>query len=91
MFCLPARRPPIRWGGILTTSGDAHDGVALLRQASGAGASDPRILYHYAVALKDTGMNDEAKKQFKAVVENKSEFKEKLEAQQMLDDMAKGT
>jgi putative PEP-CTERM system TPR-repeat lipoprotein len=78
-------------GWILTTSGNAQSGVALLRQASGDGASDPRILYHYAVALKDTGNKDEAKKQLETVVENKAEFKEKVEAQKLLDDMAKGT
>jgi putative PEP-CTERM system TPR-repeat lipoprotein len=78
-------------GWILTTSGNAQSGLALLRQASGDGTSDPRILYHYAVALKDTGNKDEAKKQLETVVENKAEFKEKVEAQKLLDDMAKGT
>jgi cellulose synthase operon protein C len=78
-------------GWILTTGGNARDGVALLRQASGDSTSDPRIVYHYAVALKDTGNKDEAKKQLEIVVENKAEFKEKAEAQKLLDDMAKGT
>jgi putative PEP-CTERM system TPR-repeat lipoprotein len=78
-------------GWILTTGGNARDGVALLRQASGDNTADPRILYHYAVALKDTGNKDEAKKQLETVVENKAEFKEKVEAQKLLDDMAKGT
>jgi putative PEP-CTERM system TPR-repeat lipoprotein len=78
-------------GWILTTSGNPQSGVALLRQASGDGTSDPRIQYHYAVALKDTGNKDEAKKQLQAVVDNKAEFKEKVDAQKMLDDMAKGT
>ena len=78
-------------GWILTTGGNAERGVALLRQASSEGAADPRILYHYAVALKDTGNRDEAKKQLEAVVGNKDEFKEKAEAQKLLDDMAKGT
>lgn len=78
-------------GWILTTSGNAQSGVALLRQASGDATTDPRILYHYAVALKDTGNKDEAKKQLQAVVDNKADFKEKGEAQKMLDDMAKGT
>ena len=52
-------------GWILTTSGNAQSGVTLLRQASGNGASDPRIQYHYAVALKDIGNKEEAKKQLK--------------------------
>jgi predicted Zn-dependent protease len=78
-------------GWILTTSGNPQTGVALLRQASGENTNDPRILYHYAVALKDTGNKDEAKKQLETVVGNKAEFKEKVEAQKLLDDMAKGT
>ncbi len=78
-------------GWILTTAGNAKSGVALLRQANGEGVSDPRIQYHYAVALKDTGDNAEAKKQLGAVLENKAEFKEKAEAQKLMDDLAKGT
>ena len=73
-------------GWILTTAGNAASGVALLRQASGEGAADPRIHYHYAVALKDTGDKDEARKQLETVVANKAEFKEKAEAQKLLDD-----
>ena len=42
-------------GWILTTAGKADTGVLLLRQASAQAASDPRVQYHYAVALKDTG------------------------------------
>ncbi|MGD0103711.1 MAG: XrtA/PEP-CTERM system TPR-repeat protein PrsT [Rhodopila sp.] len=78
-------------GWILTTSGNPQTGVALLRQASGENTNDPRIQYHYAVALRDTGNKDEAKKQLENVVGNKAEFKEKVEAQKLLDDMAKGT
>lgn len=79
-------------GWILTTSGNAQNGVALLRQASGnAGTTDPRILYHYAVALKDTGNRDEARKKLEMVVANKADFKEKTEAQKLLEDMSKGS
>ncbi len=78
-------------GWILTTSGKAVDGIPLLRQASVENATDPRILYHYAVALKDTGNKDEARKQLETVIASKGDFKEKTEAQKMLDDMAKGT
>lgn len=78
-------------GWILTTSGNATNGVSLLRQATGEPASaDPRILYHFAVALKDTGAKDEAKKALEVVVANKADFKEKAEAQKLLDDLSKG-
>ncbi len=78
-------------GWILTTSGDAKSGVTLLRQATGDGTPDPRIVYHYAVALKDTGDKDEAKKQLGIVLENKGAFKDRAEAQKLMDDLAKGT
>ena len=53
-------------------------------------ANDPRILYHFAVALKDTGKRDEAIKMLNAVVANKGEFGEKAEAQKLLDELNKG-
>jgi putative PEP-CTERM system TPR-repeat lipoprotein len=80
-------------GWILTTSGDPKNGSTLLRQASGsaAGTGDPRILYHYAVALNDTGDKDAAKKALETVVANQGQFKEKVLAQKLLDDLSKGT
>lgn len=78
-------------GWILTTSGKADAGVSLLRQAAGEATNDPRILYHYAVALKDTGNKDDAIKQLKSVIAAKGEFTEKKEAQKLLDEMTKGS
>jgi putative PEP-CTERM system TPR-repeat lipoprotein len=78
-------------GWILTTSGNPGDGLPLLRQATSQSSVDPRILYHYAVALKDTGNRDEAKKNLQTVVASKGEFKEKTDAQKVLDDLAKGS
>ena len=78
-------------GWILTSSGNAKSGLALLRQASGDGVTDPRILYHYGVALNDTGDKDAAKKALETVVANQATFKEKDLAQKLLDDMAKRT
>jgi cellulose synthase operon protein C len=77
-------------GWILTTSGDPRRGATLLRQASSDG-SDPRILYHYAVALNDSGDRAAAKKALESVVANQSQFKEKDLAQKLLDDLSKGT
>jgi putative PEP-CTERM system TPR-repeat lipoprotein len=78
-------------GWILTTNGNAKTGAALLRQASGDGGSDPRILYHYAVALNNSGEKDAARKALGTVVANPAAFKEKALAQKLLDDMSKGT
>jgi Flp pilus assembly protein TadD len=78
-------------GWILTTSGDPKSGATLLRQASNGMISDPRILYHFAVALNDTGDKDGAKKALATVVANQAQFKEKELAQKLLDDLSKGT
>ena len=78
-------------GWILTTSGDPKNGATLLRQATGDAGSDPRILYHFAVALNDTGDKDAAKKALETVVANQAQFKEKDLAQKLLDNLSKGT
>ena len=78
-------------GWILTTSGNPKDGAALLRQAAGDGSGDPRILYHYGVALNGSGDKDGAKKALEVVVANKASFKEKDLAQKLLDTLSKGT
>ena len=61
-------------GWILVTSGKPQTGVALLRQASAQGHDDPRILYHYAVALNDTGNKADAIEVLKAVVSAQGEL-----------------
>ncbi len=78
-------------GWILTTSGKAANGVPLLRQAVAEAQNDPRILYHFAFALKETGKKDEAIKHLNAVIAAKGEFKEKKEAQALLDELTKGS
>jgi Flp pilus assembly protein TadD len=77
-------------GWILVSDGNLAQGTPLLRQAVGQAGNDPRILYHYAVALKDTGKRNEAIKLLTAVVANKGEFGEKVEAQKLLDELNKG-
>ena len=77
-------------GWILTTKGKLASGIALLRQASNQVGDDPRVLYHYAVALNDTGQRDAAIKLLNAVVVDKSEFDEKADAQKLLSELTKG-
>ena len=74
-------------GWILVTTGDAPNGVALLRQATTEASTDPRVVYHYAVALKDTGDKNEAIKQLTVVVGLKGPAKEKEDAQRLLTDL----
>ena len=78
-------------GWILTGSGNSEAGVNLLRQASAEAASDPRVLYHFAVALKNTGKKDQAIKVLTEVVANKAQFKEKADAEQLLESLKKGS
>jgi Flp pilus assembly protein TadD len=78
-------------GWILTTGGDPQAGAALLRQANAEATTDPRLQYHYAVAMKATGNRAEAQKLLSAVVAVKGDFQEKADAQKLLDDMGKGS
>ncbi|HUB11663.1 MAG TPA: XrtA/PEP-CTERM system TPR-repeat protein PrsT [Acetobacteraceae bacterium] len=78
-------------GWILTNAGKASSGVLLLRQASALAANDPRVQYHFAVALNDTGDKADAIKLLTAVVAVKADFTEKAQAQQLLDQLNKGT
>ena len=78
-------------GWILTTSGDPRNGVFLLRQATSETSADPRINYHYAVALIDTGDRAEGRKQLESVIAKPGDFKEKADAQKALDALLKGS
>ncbi len=90
-LCAVARRADGRYARLDPDHlGRRRDRRALLRQATGEAASDPRINYHYAVALKDTGDKAEAKKQLETVVAASGDFKEKAEAQKVLDELSKG-
>ncbi len=76
-------------GWILVSNGDFGRGMPLLRQAAAQTNSDPRILYHYAVGLKDSGNKAEAIKILNTVVANKAQFDEKTAAQKLLDELNK--
>ena len=77
-------------GWILVTAGKPETGITLLRQASAQGHGDPSILYHYAVALNDTGNKADAVKVLKAVVSAQGDFAEKTDAQKLLNRLNKG-
>ena len=74
-------------GWILVTTGNPGNGVALLRQATTEAGNDARVVYHYAVALRDTGAKDEAIRQLQNVVALKGDFKEKKEAEKLLVEL----
>lgn len=76
-------------GWILTKQGEAAKGVELLRQAVASG--DPRIAYHLAVALNDTGQKAEAVKLLDAVAKVPGTFTEKTDAKKLLGQLTKGS
>ncbi len=78
-------------GWILTTSGNPTSGATLLRQANGNAGGDPRILYHYAVALNETGEKAAAKKALETIVASQADFQEKELARKLLSDLSKGS
>lgn len=86
---LPGTQTADTLGWILTEGGDAKSGLPLLRQAILASPNDYRIRYHFAVALNKTGEVDEAVRQLNQVIAAKGNFKEKTDAQALLDELKK--
>ena len=76
-------------GWILTTGGDAANGLALLRQAAAQLGDMPTVRYHLAVALKDTGQPQEALAELRPIVQGAANFDEKPDATRQLDELAK--
>ena len=76
-------------GWILTAGGRADLGVTVLRQAAAQAGGDPTVLYHYAIALRDTGKTAEAIKVLTALAALKVDFPEKADARQALDALKK--
>ena len=76
-------------GWILTTGGRPDLGIAVLRNAAAEADGDPTILYHYAIALRDTGGTAEAIRVLIAIAGLKADFPEKAEARQALDALKK--
>ena len=73
-------------GWILTSGGAPARGEVLLRIAGSQQPADPRIQYHLAVALNDTGKKADAVKVLQGVVAAKGDFDEKTQAQKLLTE-----
>ncbi len=74
-------------GWILTTTGNAPTGYTLLRQAATALSRDPTVLYHYAVAQKETGRKEDAIATLRPLLLGISEFEERPAAQKLLTEL----
>jgi Flp pilus assembly protein TadD len=77
-------------GWILVSQGELAKAMPLLRQANAEGGADPRVKYHYAVALKMIGQKDEAVKELNAVIAADGDFAEKDDARKLLSELTKG-
>jgi len=76
-------------GWILTSSGRADLGITVLRNAVAEAGNDPSIVYHYAIALRDTGGTAEAIRLLGAIVELPRAFPEKAQAREALAALTK--
>jgi Flp pilus assembly protein TadD len=85
---LPNAQTADTLGWILVGEGD-KTGTVLLRQANAEGGNDPRIKYHYAVALKQAGNKEEAVKLLTQVVASDGNFDEKAAAKTLLEELTK--
>lgn len=75
-------------GWALFKTGKAADALALLRQAAAGQQRDPTVQYHYAAALKQAGKTDEAKAVLKPVLAAAGPFKDRTDAEQLMQSLA---
>ena len=74
-------------GWILVTTGNPATGLTLLRQAASQLGRDPTVIFHLAVALKDTGRKDEAIAALKSLVDSIAEFDDRPAATRLLAEL----
>lgn len=78
------------YGWILIRQGDAAGGLAVLRDAFSRASDDPSIRYHIAVALRDLGRADEAKRELARLLETKPNSAVAEEARALLNELSGG-
>ena len=76
------------YGWVLATQGQSDKAVILLRSAAFRRPPNGTILYHYGVALKDTGQRDEAIRDLTSAVSLPGEFDEREPAKKLLADLS---
>ncbi len=85
-FIAPEANSADTLGWIMDLHGDAAGALPLLRRASGTGHT-PDQLYHYAVALSQTGSKDQAKTLLKQLLAQNSTFDARTDATRLLDSL----
>jgi predicted Zn-dependent protease len=75
-------------GWILVERGDNARALPLLKDAAErGGAAQPQIRYHYAVALKNAGQRDEARRVLEELTASNAKFDNLADARKLLDDL----
>jgi Flp pilus assembly protein TadD len=74
-------------GWLLVERGDNARAVTLLKDAAANSANQPQIRYHYAVALKNTGQRDEARRILEELTASNVTFDNIADARKLLDDL----
>ena len=89
-YAVDSNNPDIQdtlgWAYIKNNS--AEKGLSVLEQAS-KGSDSPTIQYHYAVALKKTGQNNQARKVLIKLLKTEKFFPEREDAVLMLDKLGR--
>lgn len=75
-------------GWLLVENGEAKKGLKLLQQAAGKN-NQPTIQYHLAVALNNNGQVAQARETLTRLLDTDVEFKEKQQAQNLLQDISR--
>jgi Flp pilus assembly protein TadD len=76
-------------GWILVQQGQAAAAVGLLQEASAAATANLEIRYHLAVALSQTGRQEEALKILTELIKASGSFDDKPEAEKLLAELSK--
>ncbi len=87
-FIAPEANSADTLGWIMDLHGDAKGALPLLRRAAGTG-HNPDQLYHYAVALSQTGSKDQAKSLLKQLLSQNPTFDERPSAARLLDSLGR--
>jgi cellulose synthase operon protein C len=89
-YLSPSPQTADTYGWALVQSGDPAEGLRLLRRAQAGMPNYAVVLYHLAVALKDTGDTSEARDILKKVVDSGAAFADQNAAKELLQELQRG-
>ena len=86
---MAAKRPEVldTYGWCLVKSGEVDRGLTLLQEAAVRAPHMPTVRYHMAVALKEAGRGDEARKELQRLLKKNPRFPEADKARALLESV----